>query len=99
MVADASAGARRLHGLTARSSRLNWLEGATPWPTMSDIRIQPQPVAIARVILLLVAATGIVLVLSWLLTGGGSEIFEPKSDLHSYMADASGLIVTAAVQL
>jgi phospholipid/cholesterol/gamma-HCH transport system substrate-binding protein len=66
---------------------------------MSDIRIQPQPIAVARVFVVLVAALAIVLVLSWLLTGGGGEIFEPKSYLHSYMADASGLIVTAAVQL
>jgi phospholipid/cholesterol/gamma-HCH transport system substrate-binding protein len=66
---------------------------------MSDIRIQPQPIAIARVFLVLLVALAIVLLLSWLLTGGGGEIFEPKSNLHSYMPDASGLIVTAAVQL
>jgi phospholipid/cholesterol/gamma-HCH transport system substrate-binding protein len=66
---------------------------------MSDIRIQPQPIAIARVFMVLVAASAIVLLLSWLLTGGGGEIFEPKTYLHSYMADASGLIITAAVQL
>ncbi len=33
------------------------------------------------------------------MTGGGGEVFEPKSDLYSYMQDASGLIVKAAVQL
>jgi phospholipid/cholesterol/gamma-HCH transport system substrate-binding protein len=66
---------------------------------MSDIRIQPQPIAITRVFVVLIAALIIVLVLAWLLTGGGGEIFEPKTYLHSYMADASGLIVTAAVQL
>jgi phospholipid/cholesterol/gamma-HCH transport system substrate-binding protein len=66
---------------------------------MSDIQIQPQPVAIARVIFVLVVSMLIVLVLAWLLTGGGGEIFEPKADLHSYMQDASGLIVQAAVQL
>src|ERR1017187_6411233 len=66
---------------------------------MSDIQIQPPPIAIARVFFLLVVSTAIVLVLSWLLTGGGGELFEPKSDLHSYMQDASGLIVQAAVQL
>ena len=66
---------------------------------MSDIRIQPQPIAIARVILVLTAGLIIVLILAWLLTGGGGEIFEPKSYLHSYMSDASGLIVNAAVQL
>lgn len=66
---------------------------------MSDIQIQPQPIAIARVCLVFVAATCIVLQLAWLLTGGGGEIFEAQSDLHSYMPDASGLIVTAPVQL
>jgi phospholipid/cholesterol/gamma-HCH transport system substrate-binding protein len=66
---------------------------------MSDIRIEPQPIAIVRVFFVLAVALAIVLVLSWLLTGGGGEIFEPKSSLHSYMPDASGLIVTAAVQL
>ena len=66
---------------------------------MSDIRIQPKPIAISRVILVLMIAAGIVLLLSWLLTGGGGEIFEAKSYLHSYMGDASGLVVKAAVQL
>jgi len=66
---------------------------------MSDIRIQPQPVAIIRVFVVLAVSLAIVLQLAWLLTGGGGEIFEPKSYLHSYMSDASGLIVTAAVQL
>jgi phospholipid/cholesterol/gamma-HCH transport system substrate-binding protein len=66
---------------------------------MSDIRIQPQPIAITRVIMVFLIALGIVLLLSWLLTGGGGEIFEPKSYLYSYMSDASGLIITAAVQL
>lgn len=66
---------------------------------MSDIRIQPRPIEIARVFLVLAIALAIVLLLSWLLTGGGTEIFEPKSYLHSYMKDASGLIVTAPVQL
>jgi phospholipid/cholesterol/gamma-HCH transport system substrate-binding protein len=66
---------------------------------MSDIRIQPQPIAITRVIVVLVISTFVVLILAWLLTGGGGEVLEPKSYIHSYMADASGLIVTAAVQL
>jgi phospholipid/cholesterol/gamma-HCH transport system substrate-binding protein len=66
---------------------------------MSDIRIQPQPIAIARVFVVFAAALVIVLILAWLLTGGGGEIFEPKAYLHSYMPDTSGLIVTAAVQL
>jgi phospholipid/cholesterol/gamma-HCH transport system substrate-binding protein len=66
---------------------------------MSDIQIQPQPVAITRVFFVLIVATSIVLLLAWLLTGGGGEIFEPKTYLHSYMPDASGLIVKAAVQL
>ena len=66
---------------------------------MSDIRIQPEPAAIVRVLAVLATATAIVLLLAWLLTGGGGEIFEPKSNLHSYMPDASGLIVKAAVQL
>ncbi len=66
---------------------------------MSDIQIQPKPVAVARVFLVYIAATVIVGILAWLLTGGGGEIFEPKSDLYSYMQDASGLIVQAAVQL
>jgi phospholipid/cholesterol/gamma-HCH transport system substrate-binding protein len=66
---------------------------------MSDIRIQPRPIEIARVFLVFAVGLAIVLLLSWLLTGGGTEIFEPKSYLHSYMKDASGLIVTAAVQL
>ena len=66
---------------------------------MSDIQIQPSPVAITRVISVWIIAAFIVMILAWLLTGGGGEIFEPKSYLHSYMPDASGLIVTAAVQL
>jgi phospholipid/cholesterol/gamma-HCH transport system substrate-binding protein len=66
---------------------------------MSDIRIQPQPIEIVRVFAVYAVAIGIVLVLLWLLTGGGGELFEPKSHLHSYMPDASGLIVRAAVQL
>jgi phospholipid/cholesterol/gamma-HCH transport system substrate-binding protein len=66
---------------------------------MSDIRIQPQPIEIARVFLVYAVASAIVLVLLWLLTGGGGELFEPKAYLHSYMPDASGLIVRAAVQL
>ena len=66
---------------------------------MSDIRIQPAPSAIARVFTVLIAATGIVLLLAWLLTGGGGELFAAKSNLHSYMSDASGLIRNAAVQL
>jgi phospholipid/cholesterol/gamma-HCH transport system substrate-binding protein len=66
---------------------------------MSDIQIQPQPVAIARVAIVLAGATFIVSLLAWLLTGGGGEIFENQSNLHSYMPDASGLIVTAPVQL
>jgi phospholipid/cholesterol/gamma-HCH transport system substrate-binding protein len=66
---------------------------------MSDIRIQPQPIAILRVFTVYAVALAIVLALAWLLTGGGGELFEPKSYLHSYMADASGLIVKAAVQL
>ena len=66
---------------------------------MSDIAIQPSPIAIARVICVWIAALVIVLILAWLLTGGGTEIFEPKSYLHSYMPDASGLVVNAAVQL
>lgn len=66
---------------------------------MSDIRIQPEPVAIVRVFLVYAIALFTIGILAWLLTGGGTEIFEPKSYLHSYMNDASGLIVTAAVQL
>jgi phospholipid/cholesterol/gamma-HCH transport system substrate-binding protein len=66
---------------------------------MSDIRIQPAPAAIARVFTVLMTGTAIVMLLAWLLTGGGGELFEPKSYLHSYLPDASGLIVTAAVQL
>src|ERR1700710_989279 len=66
---------------------------------MSDIRIQPAPSAIARVFAVLIIATCIVLLLAWLLTGGGGELFEPKSYLHAYMSDASGLIPKAPVQL
>lgn len=66
---------------------------------MSDIQIQPEPIAVARVFFVLLTATVVVLILAWLLTGGGGEIFEPKSDLRSYMSDASGLIKTASVQL
>lgn len=66
---------------------------------MSDIRIQPQPIAILRVFVLYAAATFIVLLLVWLLTGGGSELFEPQTHLYSYMPDAGGLIVSAPVQL
>lgn len=66
---------------------------------MSDIQIQPGPLAISRIVAVIVVATGIVLELVWLLTGGGGELFERKSYLHSYMPDASGLIRTASVQL
>jgi len=68
-------------------------------PGMSDIQIQPQPIAIARTFAVIAAASVLVLVLAWLLTGGGGEIFEPKTYLYSHMKDASGLIVTAPVQL
>lgn len=66
---------------------------------MSDIQIQPSRLAITRVFVVIAVAIAIVLELSWLLTGGGGELFERRSNLHSYMADASGLIRTAAVQL
>jgi phospholipid/cholesterol/gamma-HCH transport system substrate-binding protein len=83
-----------------RAIRLNLSHGVfAPVARMSDIQIQPQPVAIARVFFVFVVSAVIVLILAWLLTGGGGEIFEPKSDLHSYMQDASGLIKEAAVQL
>src|ERR1041385_1115388 len=66
---------------------------------MSDIRIQPEPIAITRVLSVFAVATVVVGILAWLLTGGGGEILQPKTYLHSYMSDASGLIVTAPVQL
>ncbi len=66
---------------------------------MSDIQIQPRPIEIARVFLVFTIATVIVLILAWLLTGGGGELFEPRSELNSLMPDASGLIVEAPVQL
>ena len=66
---------------------------------MSDIQIQPQPTAIARTFAVITAASLLVLLLAWLLTGGGGEIFEPKTYIYSYLKDASGLIVTAPVQL
>jgi phospholipid/cholesterol/gamma-HCH transport system substrate-binding protein len=85
--------------LNDRAGALNWLGGDCSSRKMSDIQIQPSPIAITRVICVWIGALVIVMILVWLLTGGGGEIFEPKSYLHSYMPDASGLIVTAAVQL
>src|SRR5579883_1757466 len=66
---------------------------------MSDIQIQPAPIAVSRVMTVFICAALIVLWLAWLLTGGGGEFFESKSYLHTYMQDASGLAKEAAVQL
>ena len=44
-------------------------------------------------------AVFLTLFLSYLLTGGGSEIFEPKVTVRTFMADASGLAKNAPVRL
>jgi len=45
------------------------------------------------------AAIFLTLFLSYLLTGGGSQIFEPKVVIRTFMADASGLAKGAPVRL
>ena len=49
--------------------------------------------------LIIGAAIFLTLLLSYLLTGGGAEIFERKVAIHTFMADASGLAKGAPVRL
>jgi phospholipid/cholesterol/gamma-HCH transport system substrate-binding protein len=52
-----------------------------------------------RVVVLVGSALGLVLVLSWLLSGGGAELFNKKFALHAYLSDGTGLERGADVML
>jgi phospholipid/cholesterol/gamma-HCH transport system substrate-binding protein len=66
---------------------------------MAELEIKPSPKMLSKIGLLLGSALTIVGVLVWLLTGGGVGLFADKTDIKTYMPDATGLGVGGPVRL
>jgi len=66
---------------------------------MAELEIKPTPSMILRVASVMASAGVMVGVLVWLLTGGGVGLFAGKVDLKTYIPDATGLQVGAAIRL
>jgi len=66
---------------------------------MAELEIIPTPRARGRVIALIALSGLITGVLVFLLTGGGRNLFERKSNIYTFMPDVSGLAVKSDVRL
>ena len=66
---------------------------------MAELEIKPSAAARMRVLGVVGAAAAIGALLTFLLTGGGRDLFERKTTLVSYMPDVTGLSIPADVRL
>lgn len=66
---------------------------------MAELEIRPTRAMRMKVTGVVLAASAVVAVLIWLLTGGGVGLFARKVDMKTYLPDATGLSVNASVRL
>jgi len=66
---------------------------------MAELEIKPTAEMRLRVLALVAAATGISLVLMYLLVGGGRDFFAQRTTLTAYMPDAAGINGDSEVRL
>jgi len=77
---------------------VDWPSGGMPDKPDEDLSAMPRGTAL-RVSALFTAALALALFLSWLLSGGGSELFRSKFPLRTYLRDGAGLRKGAEVML
>src|ERR1700688_4731380 len=66
---------------------------------MAELEIKPTPKMRLRVFALITLATGLSLVLMYLLVGGGGDFFARRTTLTTYMPDAAGITRDSEVRL
>ena len=66
---------------------------------MAELEIKPTSGMRVRVVLVMLCAASIAFVLVWLLTGGGLGLFARKTDISTFMPDATGLEIGSPVRL
>lgn len=66
---------------------------------MVELEIRPSAASQVRVAFVILAAAAITLALIWLLTGGGTALFSPHTNLVTFVPDAAGLGKGSEVRL
>jgi phospholipid/cholesterol/gamma-HCH transport system substrate-binding protein len=66
---------------------------------MAELEIKPTPRMCLRVFALIASGSGILLVLMYLLVGGGRDFFAQRTTLTTYMPDAAGITGDSEVRL